>query len=262
MTPIQYTASDGVVVPAYLTLPGPEDKGPYPTILLPHGGPQSRDVWGFGWLTQFLVANGFAVLQSNFRGSGGYGRDWVGEGGFKSWRLVIADLEAGARAVVERGIADPERMCIVGWSYGGYAALMSVLEHSGRYRCVVSIAGVTDPGLLAKDLRRYLGGRAAAEEMIGRDAEVLARGSPKKRAAEFQVPVLLFHGDEDVNVPVDHSRKLAKALRRKKRSVGYFEYADAEHDIWRDSYRIDMLERMGDFLHEHLADSGDQATGG
>ncbi len=109
MTPMTYAAEDGTPIPASLTLPAGRPERPVPTVILPHGGPQSRDEWGFDWLAQFLAHRGYAVLQSNFRGSGGYGSDWAGEGGFREWRRAVSDLEFGARAVVEKGIADPDR---------------------------------------------------------------------------------------------------------------------------------------------------------
>jgi len=251
MKPIRYPARDGTEIPSYLTLPAVATEEPLPAVVLPHGGPWSRDYWQFDWLVQFLAAKGYAVLQSNYRGSGGYGIEWQGDGGFRAWRTAIGDLTDGAQYLVDEGIADAKRICVVGWSYGGYAALMSGIEEPERYRCLVSIAGVTDPGML-KDDARYEWGRTAVYKSIGRDAEVIKRGSPLKRASEIRVPVLLFHGDEDVNVPIDHSQKMAKALKRAKKSVEYIEYEDAEHSILRNGYRVDMLDRIGSFLDAHI----------
>ena len=260
MTPMTYAAEDGTPIPAYLTLPASRPEGPVPTVILPHGGPQSRDEWGFDWLAQFLAHRGYAVLQSNFRGSGGYGSEWAGEGGFREWRRAISDLEFSARAVVEKGIADPERMCIVGWSYGGYAALMSTVEYPDRYRCVVSIAGVTDPRKLIddEDSRYY---KKVWKEFIGRDSEVVERGSPRRRAAEIQVPALLFHGKKDLNVPFDHSKVMKKALRKAKKEVELVEYEGVAHSIDREKYRIDMLTRIGVFLDENLAPRATASVG-
>ncbi len=152
---------------------------------------------------------------------------------------------------MDQGIADPDRICVVGWSYGGYAALLSGVEEPDRYRCLVSIAGVTDPRTLIDDYRHFLN-RKAMQKFIGRDAEVIKRGSPLKRASEISAPVLLFHGDQDVNVPIGHSKKMAKALKRAKKSVEYIEYEDVEHSIRRNGYRIDMLDRIGSFLDAHI----------
>jgi dipeptidyl aminopeptidase/acylaminoacyl peptidase len=251
MEPIRYPARDGAEIPGYLTLPVAGAEGARPTVILPHGGPESRDYWEFDWLSQFMAAKGYAVLQSNYRGSGGYGSDWSGEGGFRAWRTAINDLTDGAAYLVEQGVSDPNRICVVGWSYGGYAALMSGVEEPDRYRCLVSIAGVTDPGMLIDERRHFLSHKATGK-LIGRDAEVIKRGSPLKRASEIRAPVLLFHGDQDINVSIKHSKKMAKALKRAKKSVEYIKYEDVEHSILRNGYRVDMLDRIGSFLDAHI----------
>jgi dipeptidyl aminopeptidase/acylaminoacyl peptidase len=152
---------------------------------------------------------------------------------------------------VDQGIADPARICVVGWSYGGYAALMSGVEEPERYRCLVSIAGVTDPEMLIEDSKHFMN-KHAMHKFISRDPEVTKRGSPVKRASEIRVPVLLFHGDEDVNVKFHHSQKMAKALEHAKAPVEYIEYEDVEHSILRNGYRVDMLDRIGSFLDAHI----------
>ncbi len=122
--PILYPADDGVMIPAYLTLPpGRENAKGLPAIVLPHGGPSARDEWGFDWLSQFFANRGYAVLQPNFRGSSGYGDAWFQKNGFHSWRIAIGDILAAGHWLVRQGIADPSKLGIVGWSYGGYAAL-------------------------------------------------------------------------------------------------------------------------------------------
>ena len=251
MESIRYPARDGTEIPGYLTLPVAGRKGAGPAVILPHGGPEIRDYWEFDWIAQFLAARGYAVLQSNYRGSAGYGSDWTGEGGFRAWRTAIDDLTDGAQYLVGEGIADPKRICVVGWSYGGYAALMSGVEEPDRYRCLVSIAGVSDPGMLIDDYRHYLSRRRSAK-YISRDDEVIKRGSPLKRASEIRAPVLLFHGDQDLNVSVDHSKKMNKALKRAKKPVDYIEYEDVEHSIRRNRYRVDMLDKIGSFLDAHI----------
>ena len=251
MKPIRYPASDGTEIPSYLTLPADAEEGSLPAVILPHGGPWSRDYWEFDWLSQFFAAKGYAVLQSNYRGSAGYGSEWQGDGGFRAWRTAIGDLTDGAQYLIDQGIADDKRICVVGWSYGGYAALMSGIEEPERYCCVVSIAGVTDPKMVIDDAR-YAWSRYAVHKAISRDDEVVKRGSPLARAAEIRVPVLLFHGDDDVNVSIEHSVKLADALERAEKSVEFIEYDDAEHSIRRNGYRVDMLDRIGSFLDTHI----------
>jgi len=250
MKPIHYEARDGVEIPGYLTAPAEGPEAGLPAVILPHGGPHSRDYWGYDWLAHYFAARGYAVLQSNYRGSGGFGSEWLGEGAFKNWRRAIEDIDDGVQHLIDSGVIDPERVCIVGWSYGGYAALMSAAEFPERYRCVVSIAGVTDLDRLVRDSRRFVGGRRTMEEYIGRDDAVLLEGSPVKRAADIQAPVLLFHGDHDVNVSIGHSKAMKKELNRKKKTVTLVEYEDVEHSIRREAYRMDMLAKIGALLDE------------
>lgn len=250
MKPVRYAADDGVEIPAYLTLPA-DRSGTVPAVILPHGGPSARDYWSYDFLVQYLAASGYAVLQPNYRGSDGYGKEWEGDGAFRGWRRAMADVAAGTDYLIREGIADPEKICMVGWSYGGYAALMSVIEDPEKYRCVVSIAGVTDPKALGVNAMNFVGGRSA-REFIGDDDEVRKHGSPLERAAEIQVPVLLVHPVQDANVPRAQSVTLARALERAGRDVELVEYDLAEHSITPDRYRTDLLARLGEFLDENL----------
>jgi pimeloyl-ACP methyl ester carboxylesterase len=151
MKPISYPAADGVMIPGYLTLPvGKEDAKGLPAIVLPHGGPWARDHWGFDWLSQFFASRGYAVLQPNFRGSAGYGDEWMHDNGFKSWRVAIGDVLDAGHWLASQGIADPAKLSVVGWSYGGYAALQSA---------------VTEPDC-ARDRSRRLQGRTSALEQF------------------------------------------------------------------------------------------------
>ena len=245
--PVSYPARDDVQIPGYLTLPTDMEASKLPAVILPHGGPESRDIWDFDWLSQYFAARGYAVLQSNFRGSGGYGDEWAGEGGYRQWREAVDDINDGVGWLIEQGIADPGRVCIVGWSYGGYAALLSSLEAPELYQCTVSIAGVTDLDTLKKDSRGFLHKKWRYEQ-VGSNKETLEQGSPLKRAREFQQPVLLFHGDRDINVTVRHSKKMHKALKKADKSTELVLYEDTAHSIWRDEYRIDLLARTGAFL--------------
>lgn len=254
-----YRARDGVEIPAYLTLPPDKSAAKLPMVLLPHGGPESRDYLAFDFLVQFLAARGYAVLQPNYRGSGGYGNEWAGEGGFRNWRQVIDDLTDGSRHLIDEGIVDPDRICAVGWSYGGYAALMSVIEEPDLYRCAVSIAGVTDPMALIQDSRGFLN-RKWVREFVGTEDDIINAGSPVRRADEITVPVLLFHGDEDMNVNLEHSKDMHRSLKKARKSTELVVYDDAEHAIRRNEYRIDMLDRIGAFLDENTQRAADSTA--
>lgn len=249
---VTYPSHDGTPIPAYLTLPASGGDGPKPAVVLPHGGPASRDVWSYDFLAQFLAAKGYVVLQSNYRGSAGYGSDWQGLGGFQDWRIAIDDIVDGAGYLVESDIAAAGRLCTIGWSYGGYAALLSVIEEPDTFECVVAIAAVTDPRALSMAVRRNFVGGLAAQAFIGMDRDELRRASPVDRADEIAVPALLFHARQDMNVPFGQGSDLARALEREDKTVELIEYEYAEHSIRPQHYRIDMLSRIGAFLDTHL----------
>jgi Prolyl oligopeptidase family len=143
--PISYAGPDGTAIPAYLTLPpGMESAQGLPAIVLPHGGPSARDQWGFDWFAQFFAARGYAVLQPNYRGSSGYGDEWFEHNGFRSWDVAIGDVVAAGHWLVDQKIADPGRLGVVGWSYGGYAALQSPVVDPTLFKAIIAIAPVTD----------------------------------------------------------------------------------------------------------------------
>jgi len=239
---ISYAAADGVQVPAYLTLPpGKEAKG-LPAIVLPHGGPSARDEWGFDWLAQFLAARGYAVIQPNYRGSAGYGEDWQSDNGFKNWQLSIGDINAAARYLASSGIADPKRVAIVGWSYGGYAALQSVVVDPSLYQAAVAIAPVTDLSLLKQDSNNFTNSKLV-REYVG-SGDHIAAGSPLRHADRIKVPVLLVHGDLDSNVSIGHSEKMASALPQAE----FVRLKGLDHYINDSDARVQMLTKIGELL--------------
>jgi dipeptidyl aminopeptidase/acylaminoacyl peptidase len=248
---ITYPAADGTPIPAYLTLPpGRADARGLPAVILPHGGPSSRDVWGFDWLAQYLANRGFAVLQANYRGSDGYGDQWLRQNGFQGWRTSIGDIDAGARWLAAQGIGDPARMAILGWSYGGYAALQAGATEPGLYKAIVAIAPVTDLQQVKDDARNYTIARNVAE-YIGSGPHIV-QGSPLRNVAAIVAPVLLFHGDRDLNVPIVHSRRMNEALRGAGKRSELVEYRGLEHDLADSVARQQMLERIGAFLQAEL----------
>jgi dipeptidyl aminopeptidase/acylaminoacyl peptidase len=239
---ITYPAADGVQVPAYLTLPpGKEAKG-LPAIVLPHGGPSARDEWGFDWLAQFLVARGYAVIQPNYRGSAGYGEDWLSENGFRNWRASISDINAAANYLTAQGIADPKKLAIVGWSYGGYAALQSVATDPALYRASIAIAPVTDLSLMKQDSKNFTNSKMVSQ-FVGSGDHVTA-GSPLRNADKIKVPVLLVHGDLDTNVSIAHSEKMAGALPQAE----FIRYQGLDHYLDDSNARVEMLTKIGQML--------------
>jgi dipeptidyl aminopeptidase/acylaminoacyl peptidase len=253
---ITYSAADGLAIPAYLTLPRGRAPKDLPLIVLPHGGPAVRDDPGFDWWSQALAARGYVVLQPQFRGSAGLGWDHLAAG-FGQWgRKMQTDLSDGVRFLVKEGIVDPRRVCIVGASYGGYAALAGAAFDPGVYRCAASIAGPAD-------LRRML---AWTKEREGRgDSNVLRYWdrfmgasnpsdpvleaiSPAAHADKIDIPILLIHGKDDTVVDYQQSRLMATALKAAGKSVEFVTLDGEDHWLSREATRIRMLQSLVAFL--------------
>jgi dipeptidyl aminopeptidase/acylaminoacyl peptidase len=250
--PISFPAADGTSIPAYLTLPpGKENVRGLPAVVLPHGGPSARDEWGFDWLAQFLAHQGFAVLQPNYRGSSGFGDAWLQENGFKSWRTSIGDVASAGRWLVSQGIADANKLAIVGWSYGGYAALQTGVVEPGLFKALVAIAPVTDLDLIKQEARYYTNADLVLKE-VGNGPHV-GEGSPLQNAVRIEAPVLMFHGDRDMNVGVQQSRKMDAKLRASGKASELVVYEGLEHDLADSGARIQMLDRIAAFLKSSLA---------
>lgn len=246
--PITYAAADGTAIPGYLTLPpGVDSLKGLPAIVMPHGGPTARDEWGFDWLAQFFANRGFAVLQPNFRGSYGYGDAWFKDNGFKSWRIAIGDVLDGGRYLVKEG-ADPARLGIVGWSYGGYAALQSAVVDPGVFKAVVAVAPVTDLAAL-KEQARYWSNFELVNTVIG-DGPHVNEGSPAQHADRFKVPVLMFHGAMDSNVSIEQSRLMESRLKSAGGQVTLVTWEDLDHQLDDSGARADMLRRCDAFLRK------------
>lgn len=250
MRAVEYPAPDGTMVPAYLTLPPGSDGKNLPAIVMPHGGPQSRDEWGFDWLSQYFVAKGYAVLQPNFRGSAGMGTAWFQKNGWQSWETAIGDVNAAGRWLQTQGIAAPDKLAIVGWSYGGYAALQSQVLDPDLFKAVVAIAPVTDLDRWRNDFRdrsNFL----VMDNFIGNGPHVEA-GSPARHAASFKAPVLLFHGDADINVGMSASRLMESRLKDAGKQVTYVEFKNLDHQLDSAEVRARMLSDSDRFLRRAL----------
>jgi dipeptidyl aminopeptidase/acylaminoacyl peptidase len=248
---IQYPAADGTMVPAYLTLPPGSDGKNLPAIVLPHGGPTLRDEWSFDWLSQFFASRGFAVIQPNYRGSAGYGDAWFNNNAIRSWRAAIGDIDDAGRWLVNQGIADPSKLAIVGWSYGGYAALQSQVVDPTLFKAVVAIAPVTDWGKMKDDAAPYTS-KPKLDAVFG-DATVAEEGSPARNAARFVAPVLMFEGDVDQNVPVTQPRLMAARLKGAGKKVEYYEYKGLDHGLDDSATRADMLGKADAFLRASMS---------
>lgn len=249
-TAITYPAADGTLIPAYLMLPPGGTGKNLPAIVLPHGGPSARDEWGFDWLSQYFAARGYAVLQPQFRGSDGYGDAWFRNQGFRKWAVAVGDVNDAGRWLVKQGIADPAKLGIVGWSYGGYAALQSGVLAPDLFKAVVAIAPVADLGLLAEQYRGYTN-FALARDFIG-EGPHLRDGSPARQAALLKAPVLLFHGDVDSNVRPVQSRVMRDALAKAGVKHELITYPGLDHYLDDSAVRADMLRRSDAWLRSAM----------
>lgn len=255
---ITYRARDGTRIPAYLTTPGGEARN-LPLIVLVHGGPTARDTMDFDWWAAFLASRGYAVLQPNYRGSSGYGAAWQ-RAGYGQWGgLMQTDVEDGVQAMAQSGIADSARVCIVGASYGGYAALAGATLTPDRYRCAVSVAGVSDLIEFARRVDWSVGSDSGLSEawriQIGdrqADAERLRAVSPALLAERVQIPILLIHGTDDTVVPIAQSRRMRDRLNAERKTVRYVELSGDDHWLSDAPTRIQMLREIETFLAENL----------
>ena len=250
MRSVQYSGSDGTTSPGYLTLPPGSDGKNLPAIVMPHGGPAARDEWGFDPLVQYFVARGFAVLQPNYRGSAGFGNQWLQENAYRSWETAIGDVNSAGRWLVDEGIAAPGKLAIFGWSYGGYAALQSQVLDPGLFKAVVAVAPVTDLERLKVD-QRDNASRLWRENQVGSGPHVAA-GSPAQHASRFQAPVLLFHGDADLNVAVGHSRLMNERLKAAGKQVTYVEFDELDHQLDTAEARTRLLSDSDRFIRTAL----------
>jgi dipeptidyl aminopeptidase/acylaminoacyl peptidase len=274
--PVVYLARDGLRIPAYLTLP-PDRRADerLPVVLLPQNGPWPSEVvdgWadgrlarpslprGMPWLrqpheldvwSQLLASRGYVVLQPNVRGSSGYGDRFLAAG-FEQWGQAMQDdLLDGLDWLIEQGIADPERVCIAGGGYGGYAALVAAFKTPERFRCAVSFAGAADLDAVTRRWMTYQNGElAVARVQAGR-----ARGesSPIRHVDRMALPLLIVHGDMDRSVVVDQSRSLVQALQAAGKPHRYVEQQNGDHFLSLQSQRTQFMEALDEFLRAHLS---------
>ncbi|WP_250890818.1 alpha/beta hydrolase family protein [Sphingobium nicotianae] len=244
---IRYKARDGLEIEAVLTLPKGREAKNLPLILMPHGGPFARDLEEWDWIAQFLANRGYAVIQPNYRGSSGYGNAFAAKGEGQ-WGLAMQDdLNDTVDHLVKEGIADARRVCIVGASYGGYAAMRGAQRDGGRYRCAISYAGVSNLGAMMRYDSHFLnaGSRRAWMKEQAPDFKAV---SPINYAASFSTPILLMHGKMDRRVPVDQSRDMAEKLKAAGKPYRYVEQPLGDHFFSRQEDRLQFLQEMEAFL--------------
>jgi dipeptidyl aminopeptidase/acylaminoacyl peptidase len=247
---IRYKARDGLEIAAVLTLPRGNAGKNLPLILMPHGGPAARDEEAWDWWSQFLADRGYAVIQPNYRGSTGYGTPFTrkGEG---QWGLAMQDdLNDGVKALVEQGIADPKRVCVVGGSYGGYAALRAAQRDGALFRCAVSFAGVSDlQRLLAFDSNAL--GHEASADWLKAQAPDFKAISPLFHPEDFSIPVLIVHGKKDRRVPFKQSKLMADRLAAAGKTFQFIEQPEGDHFFTRQEDRLSFLKALEAFLTKY-----------
>ncbi|MEX0740900.1 MAG: prolyl oligopeptidase family serine peptidase [Pseudohongiella sp.] len=253
VTPFAIRSPDDFVLSGYLTKRESAET-PLPLIVIPHGGPVGvRDHYGFNHEAQYLARHGFAVLQVNFRGSGGFGLDHL-QRGFGQWGSgMVDDLHLAMRWAVQSGHADPDRVCIYGASYGAFAALTSVARYPDDYRCAAGYAGVYDLNELSRsDIPFLPGGERYLARAVGTDAEELHRQSPVNMADRIKVPVLLAHGGEDRRAPLFQAEAMQQALQEAGYDPAWIFHRAEGHGFFAQENRIAFYESLLAFFNESL----------
>ncbi|WP_323813613.1 alpha/beta hydrolase family protein [Cellvibrio sp. NN19] len=247
----KYKTRDGLELEGFLSLPKTFANKPTATIILPHGGPMSEDGKEFDMFSTFMANRGYAVFQPNFRGSSGYGHDFMMQAVGGYGLEMQDDLEDAVHYLVKEKIADPKKVCIVGASYGGYAALMGATKTPDLFQCAISFAGMSDL-VRMRDSYRNFTNKNIARKQFGEDKAQLKETSPVRMAEKVKIPILLIHGKDDTTVPVVQSRIMADALKDEKKVYEYIELPDGTHYLDYYPDRKQTFEAMDAFLKKYL----------
>jgi len=256
MKPVQYKSRDGLTIHGYLTLPKGTAPKNLPVVVNPHGGPWTRDNWGFNPEVQFLANRGYAVLQVNFRGSTGYGRKFW-ESSFKKWgREMQDDITDGVKWLIKKGIADPKRVGIYGGSYGGYAVLAGLAFTPDVYACGVDYVGVANLFTFMNAIPPYWElMRKMIYEMVGdpeKDKELMKAASPVYHVDKIKAPLFIAQGANDPRVNKGESDQMVEALKKRGIEVPYMVKDNEGHGFHNEENRFDFYRAMEKFLAKHL----------
>lgn len=251
---VNYKARDGQSLSGYLTLPQGKSKA-LPLVMMPHGGPHGvRDNWGYDPYVQVLASRGYAVFQPNFRGSGGFGNAFL-SAGYKQWgTLMIDDMTDGVNYLIGQGVVDKDRICTMGGSYGGYAAVMSAEREPDLYRCAVGYVGVYDLEMLSSNPGAYNGlGSDNFRKKVLPDSEAELRAqSPRYQVAKLKAPVLIVAGGEDQIAPIEHSEALRDAMKAAGKPYEWYVEPKEGHGFYKPAHREELYKRVLTFLDKHI----------
>jgi dipeptidyl aminopeptidase/acylaminoacyl peptidase len=251
---VEWKAADGLAIHGVLTLPPGRQPKNLPVVVLPHGGPQERDYPVFDWWAQAFASQGYAVLQPNYRGSSGYGAGFVKAGHGQWGRKMQTDVSDGVAELAKEGVIDPKRACIVGASYGGYAALAGVTVQQGLYRCAVADAGVADLAeMLRYEYDKRNGDSASTrywKAFMGPESG-FNEISPVRLVAKADAPILLIHGRDDTVVLYDQSAAMQRALLAAGKTVELVTMPNEDHWLSREATRVMMLKASVAFVEKY-----------
>jgi dipeptidyl aminopeptidase/acylaminoacyl peptidase len=253
--PISFINRDGIEISGYLTLPHGVEAKNLPLVVNPHGGPHGvRDTWGFDPESQLLASQGYAVLKVNFRGSSGFGEKFE-QAGHQKWGTDIQfDIIDATRHVIGQGIADKNRICIVGGSFGGYSALQSAIIEPDMFKCAIGFAGVYDLPLMFEegDIADTRSGTSFLKQVLGTDQATLKAMSPSYNVDKLKAKLMLVHGGEDERAPIEQLESLEKALKAHDYPYEKLIMDDEGHGFYNDSHRAKYYEKMLSFLDNNL----------
>ncbi len=253
--PIAFTNREGQTINGYLTLPANVEAKNLPLVVVPHGGPHGiRDWWRFDSENQLLAQKGFAVLQVNFRGSGGYG-DAFKFSGYRKWGTGIQhDIIDGTKYVIEQGIADADRLCISGGSFGGYSALQSAILEPDMFKCAIGFAGFYDVPMMYEegDIPDRRSSVSYLQRAIGTDQAELKAISPAHNAEKLKAAIMLVHGGDDERTPIEQYEAMAEALKKANHPFQTLVMDDEGHGFYKDEHRAKYYAEMLAFLEQHL----------
>ncbi|MEI6859070.1 MAG: S9 family peptidase [Shewanella sp.] len=251
--PFRIKTPDGLILNGQMTLPKGQSNN-LPTVVMPHGGPHVRDYWGYDPQVQMLANAGYAVVQINFRGSSGYGENFI-EAGYGNWGTKIQDdILLATTYAVQQGVADKDRLCILGVSFGGYSALQSAIRSPDTFKCAIGYAGVYDLEMLYDegDTKRLRWGEAYLDKTLGTDTAKQRAQSPVHHVSQLKAPVLIIHGEDDERAPIEHAEALKDALDKASHPYEWLVKDKEGHGFYKEQNILEANKAILSFLDKYI----------